>query len=173
MGDPFNIFIPTEFIIKDGTPNEITLSTATSSDQTGLNGSIANKIIYTIAKDFTTFTGIKTIAQGCIWTQIDFENGDKIIDLDIPSDYSFNEGTDHCSYTGSQKNDCGDECGSISNPNDVLQVAVLDLLRELDLDHDGLIDPLFDSESLGIDFSSITGIPFAYETNVQARTWTC
>ena len=122
-------------------------------------GSDYNKIIYTIVQNNTiAYSKLSPSANGCNWL-VEFESGTNIA-VSVPPSYS---GSDVCSYNFTVKN--------IANGNDALQIAVFDLLELLDFDSDGLLDVEFAAQDLQISSSEIVGIPFAWSTEMQIRTW--
>ncbi len=155
LGDPYSIEIPIG-LVSTTMNNTINLTTGLSPTNV-TSGSAENKIIYTIAKNFSAFSPITPSAEGCIWT-IQFEDWTNLTTA-IPSGYN---GTSLCYYTYQQQ---------VYSTNDALQVAVYNLLRELDFDLDNLVDVKFSQQSFSIDLSQITGIPYTWHTEVQVRTW--
>ncbi|MBU1103633.1 MAG: hypothetical protein KJ600_03705, partial [Nanoarchaeota archaeon] len=119
-------------------------------------GSLFNKVIYTISKNVSSFSGITFFADGCIWT-IAFEDG-SVFTGRIPSSYT---GSASCSYPN---------CLEVEL-FDAYQVAVCELLKELDFDDDGLIDVSITGDDLQMGATAISGIPFPWSTNVQVRRW--
>jgi len=170
LGDPYSLNIPNDDVDVSGAWNDVILTIASVPDE-GLAGSMSNKIIYTIAKDFTTFTGIKTLAEGCLWN-IAFENEENITSLKIPFGYT---GTDQCYYAPAFFFDGSPSSapGGVANTNDVLQVAVFELLTELDINQNNLVEVPFPEDGIRIDTTGIQGIPVPFESNVQARIWSC
>jgi len=173
LGDPYSLNIPNSMVLGGDVLNNVTLTTASVPNE-GLPGSASNKIIYTIAKDFTTFTGIKTLAEGCFWN-IAFENEENITRLSIPSQYEADGGTDQCYYSPANYFADGVPADGpfIANENDVLQVAVFDLLRELDINENDLVEVPFPEDGIRIGTTGIMGIPFTFEAHVQSRIWSC
>ncbi len=153
LGDPYSISIP-NYLVQSN--NNVSLTTAVSATNVS-SGSQYNKIIYTITKNFSSFSQIVAAAQGCNW-QIGFEDGANLTTT-IPSTYS---GSNSCTYQGQAQN---------YDSNDAFQIAVFNLLQQLDLDSNGLIDIKFTQQALQIDLSQITGIPFTWYTEVQVRSW--
>ena len=130
-------------------------------------GSAFNKIIYTIIKEASAFSPVAGSANGCTWN-IRFEDDFTEI-IRIPLEY---EGTDECLYDpGTLGVENPGEYGDIENPNDAIQLAVLALLRKLDVNHNGKIDVLFTEQGLEISLVDVSGIPYGYTIEVQARTW--
>jgi cysteine-rich repeat protein len=157
LGDPYIVNIPDSLVLP-GTQNDVTLTTAVSPTNSS-EGSIFNKVLLTLVKNATAFSDIKVSANGCHWT-IEFEDGD-IIEGNIPEEYS---GGDMCNYISS-------DFGDVANENDAMQVAVLSLLQDLDIDSDGRLDFLFSEEDLQVSLDQVTGIPFTWTSEVQARRW--
>ena len=157
LGDPYIIHIPNSFLYQ-GSPNTVTLTTAVSP-QNSTAGSSSNKIIYTVVKDFSSFSPIVASAEGCNW-HIEFEDG-STLNADLPSNYS---GSSVCEYSSGNS-------GTLANENDAFQIAVRNILREMDFDSNGKVDVLFTSQQLTIRTNEIVGIPFTWATEVQARIW--
>jgi len=154
LGDPHSINIPNSFIEED---NLIKLTTGVDAENSTY-GSEANKIIYTIKQNISSYTEIVAFAEGCIWT-LDFEDGSNQV-IHVP-DYYY--GSKECSYQASGTN--------ISNENDAVQLATYGLLKILDPDLNGKIDVKFTEQNLKISLNEITGIPYIISTEVQARRW--
>ena len=155
LGDPYSILIPSGLVLNQ---NDITLTTAVAPTNVTV-GSASNKIIYTLAKNFSSFSPILAIAQGCQWN-IQFEDYTNIT-VRIPSAYN---GSSQCYFPPNG--------GFTHDPNDAFQVAVYNLLRQLDLNGNQLIDPKITEQALQIDISQVNGIPYTWQTEVQIRTWT-
>lgn len=153
LGDPYSINIPNSFIEQS---NNITLNTGLSSyNATG--GSIANKIIYYIVKQFSTYSSISSSAEGCVW-DIDFED-DSNLTLNIPSNYS---GINYCYYQFAKQE---------YNSNDAIQQATYELFEILDFNSNYKLDIKFDEQNFNVGSSQITGIPYDWSTEVQIRKW--
>jgi hypothetical protein len=151
LGDPYAINIPVSMIEQgDGEQeNNITIITASSETDVG-GGSSADKAVYTIVKPFVSYSKICALAQGCAWN-ISFENNENFI-VNVPSNYS---GSDLCSYQPGN---------FVYNENDAIDVAVYELLQNLDFDSDGKLDLILSSQDLEISSNEITGIPFTWST---------
>jgi len=156
LGDPYSIHLPNALI---GTNNTVQLSTGLSS----LNlteGSIYNKIIYTVAREnVAAYSELSGSAEGCLW-DIEFETLN-ITNLAIPEEYGESE---VCTYTANSR--------AIADSNDAIQVAVFSLLELLDFNLDGILDVSFNEEDLQITSSTLTGIPYSWSTEIQVRSWT-
>ena len=158
LGDPYIVNIDSSLL---NSSNNYSVSMTTSNGQNSSTGSAYNKIIYTFSRDVSAFSPIVIAASGCHW-QIEFDDGQSM-SVTIPS--SFN-GADQCLYNSSYGNN-----GLIFNQNDAHQLAVLYLLRNLDLDSNGKIDFSFEERDLAISLEEVTGIPFTWSTEVQVRRW--
>ncbi len=152
LGDPHVIEIPTQFIQQN---NAITLTTATSPLNSS-EGSEYNKIISTFIKNFSAYTKISPLIQGCVWT-IEFEDSTNITII-LPRTSS----TPSCFYTSSQQS---------HDDNDATQSAVNNLLKTLDIDNNNKVNIKLTENDLNIDINQITGIPYTWSTEVQVRTW--
>jgi hypothetical protein len=158
LGDPYSINIPVRFI-HNGT-NNVWLSTGVSPTNFTM-GSSENKIIYTLIRDVSSYSEVVRFSKGCLW-DIEFEDGTIIDNLRIPSNYS---GAEHCYYTNALR--------EIGEPDhqDAIQLAVMNLLEKFDLDSDGRSDVRFTEDNLVILSTEISGIPYAWNTEVQVRRW--
>ncbi|MBI2452019.1 VWA domain-containing protein [Candidatus Pacearchaeota archaeon] len=165
LGDPFVFTLPKNLIQSN---NTVRITTGSSPGNTTF-GSVSNKIIYTVVKNTTSFAtgnestgGIFAFAEGCEWN-VTFEDG--ITDI-IPMPAFYSNGNS-CTYDGS---DC-DADGTPCDINDALQVAANNLLKVLDFDSDGKVDVKFSEQNLQVAGETITGIPFAWSTEVQVIVW--
>ncbi|MBI2045134.1 VWA domain-containing protein [Candidatus Pacearchaeota archaeon] len=156
LGDPYMTEIP-KSMIKTGNNTVRVFVGVSSSNYTA--GSIYNKVIYSVIKEFSAYSPISPSADGCKWN-IEFEDGSTII-MSVPSNYS---GPDQCHY---QSGNMFDPDGS----TDAIELAIFSLLRKLDLNSNGKIETKFSDNDLTLDTSEITGIPFSWDTEVQIRTW--
>ncbi len=154
LGDPYSIILPITAIL---TQNTISLTTGVAPTNTTV-GSASNKIIYTLAKNFSSFSPILAVAQGCNWN-IQFDDGMNLT-LSVPVGYN---GSNQCYFPST--------IGFTHDSNDALQVAIYNLLLQLDLDGNNKIDPKFTEQALQIDMSQVTGIPFTWQSEVQIRIW--
>lgn len=161
LGDPYAINIPNSLVLGGGSINIINLTTGVSPTNISA-GSNYNKIIYTLVKNISSYSPIVAFAQGCTW-HIQFEDIPAII-IEIPSGYSGS----NCHYIPGQHQHLED---SVENTEDAIQIAVYELLKLLDDDNNGKIDVNFVQQDLQIDFTEITGIPYAWSTEVQVRKW--
>ena len=156
MGDPYSLTLPLTNI---STSNTISIDTGLSPTNTSV-GSASNKIIYTLNKNFSSFSPIVASAFGCNWF-LGFDDGTNIT-TGIPASYN---GTNNCYYPAPPGLSSYDQ-------NDAYQTATGLLLQQLDVDGDGLINPRFTEQALKIDLSQTTGIPFTWYTEIQIRVWT-
>lgn len=154
LGDPYSILLPVASVLAQ---NIVVLTTGVAPTNITV-GSASNKIIYTLAKNFSSFSPILAVAQGCTWN-IQFDDGTNLT-AKIPSTYS---GSNQCYFPPNG--------GFTHDPNDAFQVAVYNLLLQLDLDGNSMIDPKFTEQALQIDVSQVNGIPFTWQSEVQIRTW--
>jgi hypothetical protein len=153
LGDPYAIRIPNSLIQKD---NLVEIYRGTNPDNLTA-GSVNNKIIYTILKNASSYSPVCAAASGCNW-YIEFDDGTNST-ISTPSDYS---GSSACSYSS----------GLIQfNENDAFQLATYNLLKKLDLNSNNEIDIKFNEQNLAISSSQLKGIPFLWETEVEARAW--
>jgi hypothetical protein len=155
LGDPYKIQIPTQSVAEGG--NVIEVYTVTSLGNESV-GSEHNKIVYTIVKDFVSYSPISPIADGCTW-EIQFED-DSYASVKIPIDYS---GEEVCSYNLTNHNRPAGQ--------DAINWAIYGLLQKLDFDSNGKIEFKFSTGDLSISYSEIAGIPYTWTTEVQVRRW--
>lgn len=145
LGDPFQVNIPISYLSNS---TEFTVNIGESP--TNSSGcSLNNSVVYTaLVPSATSRTPVLPTAEGCVWT-IEFEDESNST-APIPSDYS---GPNTCSYTSS----------SISyNPDDALQVAVYQLLEELDFDEDGRLFISLGEEDLEIITTEVEAVPYLW-----------
>jgi hypothetical protein len=157
LGDPYSVNIPENLALEE---NIVSIITGVSPENKSV-GSDDNKIIYTLLKNATSFSPIKSSAVGCIWT-IEFEDNTNIT-IPVPLGYAE---TEECYYTSDPV--------TFFDPvvsNDAFQIATFNLLKELDFDDDHLVDVVFTAQDLEISTSEIVGIPYTFYTEVQVRIW--
>jgi hypothetical protein len=155
LGDPYSVNIPNSEILSINFVNlTVGLSPANSSE-----GSESNKIIYKVLQEnLAAYSSLAGVADGCRWT-LEFNSGNSST-ISVPEDYS---GSEECYYTTGGQN--------ISNSNDAIQEAVLELLGLIDFDSDGSLDVGFGDQDLQISSSQIADIPYDWSTEIQVRTW--
>jgi hypothetical protein len=160
LGDPFVINIPTS-LVKVGENNTINLTTGSFIGDKQ-EGSENNKIIYTIKKNISAYSGVYAYANGCNWT-VKFSDNYNISFL-TPLNYT---GDQKCYY-----NEVAHSTSkSIDDKEDSLQKVIFDLLEQLDFNNDGKVDAKFTEDDLQIQTSEISGIPYFWSTEVQVRKW--
>jgi hypothetical protein len=154
LGDPFIVHIPVN-LLNIGVFNTAQVSTGYGIDNAG--GSLYDKAIYTLlVQTSASYSGVGSIAKGCNWT-LKFEDGSNM-SLPIPASYS---GTEICDF----------ETGDY-NTSDSISTAVYSAFRQLDLDSNGLLDYNLNYDSLGIDTTTISGVPSLWgPSTVEVRTW--
>ena len=153
IGDPYIIYISNSLIQQNNIVNTTTSISPTNSTLS----SEYNKIIYTVVKNASVYSKISPISQGCNWN-IQFEDNTNST-ISIPMSYS---GSENCYYQeGNQE----------YNDNDATQNAIFKLLQLLDLNSNSKVELKFTEQDLQIDLTEITGIPYTWSTEVQARTW--
>ena len=155
LGDPFIVHIPVS-LLNIGGNNNVIISTGYGIDNES-GGSPYDKAIYTLlVQTSASYSGVGSIAKGCNWT-LKFEDGSNM-SLSIPSSYSGNE-------------ICDFETGDY-NTSDSINTAVYSAFRQLDLDSNGLLDYNLNLDSLGIDTTTISGVPSLWgPSTVEVRTW--
>jgi len=154
LGDPYFVTIPAEDIVEGN--NSIKVQNGLGPTEIS-GGSQYDKVIYTVAKEVSSYSPILSIAQGCIWN-IEFDDGTTEV-ISVPLDYA---GTDECYYNSTD---------IIYNPNDAINDAIAKLFADLDLNGNDKIDTKFSENDLQINSIDVAGIPFPWETEVQIRTW--
>ncbi len=158
LGDPYSISIPLDSTSQN---NNLALKTGLGSNNM-TEGSIHNKIIYTISKDLVSYTSVSATALGCNWTiQFNAYN----LTLPIPSDYS---GSQVCEYSPTASCGIYPDC---SGATDSTQIATYNLFKLLDFDLDGKLDVDLSEEDMQITTSNLGGVPFLFSTEVQIRKW--
>lgn len=160
LGDPYQMTLVNSVLTTGENFASVTTGVSPSNQS---SGSVNDKIIYTIIKNASTFTDIMTKAEGCVW-EIRMED-DTTLTVSIPSTYS---GSDLCYFDDVDEDR---KEGYIANEFDAYQVAVKQLLNQLDFDNDGRSDAILSGEDFDITLSEISGIPFDYSTEVQVRRW--
>ena len=158
LGDPYSINIPISSTLQN---NNVTLKTGLAADNIS-EGSIHNKIIYTISKDLASYTSVSATATGCNWT-IEFNSYN--LTIPIPSDYT---GTENCEYSSTPYCGIHPDCTDVT---DATQIATYNLFKLLDFDSDGKLDVDISSEDMQIATSNLEGVPFLFSTEVQVRKW--
>ncbi|MCA9485609.1 MAG: hypothetical protein KC506_02080, partial [Nanoarchaeota archaeon] len=156
LGDPYQVSLPTSQILS-GT-NYIDMTTGNGEGETQ-EGSEFNKVIYTVVRNVSAFSGISPKKEGCNWT-IQLSNYDNLT-VAVPVDYN---GTDQCEYTT-------DYFGLPPDSEDGYKKAVYTLLNDMDFDDDGKVDVYFNNQDLNIVLTTLEGIPFPWELEVQVRKW--
>lgn len=168
LGDPYQVS-SLDSIVSPGI-NYANVSTGVSSTNKSY-GSEFNKIIYTIGRNASSYSSVVALARGCNW-DIQMEDNTYVSNLPVPETYT---GSDECFYDTSSiapsPPNPPNTYGNISNDDDAYQLAVLNLLRELDLNKNGKSDVFFTEQDLAIDVDEFSGIPFAYYSEVEVRRW--
>ncbi len=172
LGDPYVVNIPNT-LLKQG--NNLLKIWATDLQQNEQKGSLYNKVIYTIRKNYDGLSPVKPRADGCLW-KIEFFDGttENICIYTADSTTSCDlTGTPTCHYTSTSDPDGNGVYGEISDSDDAVQISTLRLLQKLDLDavQDGIVDVKFTQDDLEISDVVWEGIPFTWATEVQVRIW--
>lgn len=154
IGDPFITNLPIGKITKGNNTIRVTTALGPKNDTPG---SANNKIIYTLMKDISSFSPIVSSASGCIWN-IEFEDSTNL-SIKVPMSYSGNRS---CSF---------DSNSVAYNENDAIDLGVFNLLQKLDLNKNQKIETKFGQSDLQLTTTEVTGIPFTWDTEVQARVW--
>jgi cysteine-rich repeat protein len=157
LGDPYRVSLPASDVVVGGS-NYVSMTTGNGISDVQ-NGSEYNKMIYTVVRNISAFSGISPKIEGCNWT-IQLSN-DENLTVAVPQGY--NE-SDECYYV----------LGDFDPPadsEDGYKQAVYTLLKDIDFDDDGKVDVFFNRQDLEIVLSDLTGIPFPWELEVQVRRW--
>ncbi len=157
LGDPYIVNIPGSKL-KKGDNSVIVSTGAGPSNSSG--GSIYDKVVYSIVKNISSYTPVVISADGCLW-DIEFEDN-TVGSISVPKNYT---GSNRCYYNSSIPS------FALFNNNDAIQISTYDLLKGLDLNLNGKIETKFTDQDLTINTIEITGIPFTWDTEVQARAW--
>ncbi len=155
LGDPYAVNIPNNKISLGN--NQISLTTGISPS-ISFNGSQNNKIALTFVKPAAAYSAISISANGCNWTVTNGNNNN--ISFSVPSNYT---GADQCKYITGQTPQYDN--------NDAYDLAILNLLKELDFDGDGDIDVSLTQQNIKIDAITVQGIPFTWSSEIEIRTW--
>ena len=154
LGDPYIINIPINKV--NYGVNNVRVSTALNpGNSTG--GSPYNKIFYNLVKETSGYSPIVSAAEGCTWI-LEFEDSSNST-IKIPSNYS---GEKTCYYTSDNL---------AYNNNDAIDLAIYRLLSSLDLNSNRKIEIRFSENDLLLSSTEVEGIPFTWDTEVQARVW--
>ena len=141
--------------------NNLTLKTGLGSINL-TEGSVYNKVIYTISKDLASYTSVSASAAGCNWT-VQFNSYN--LTLPIPQDYT---GSETCEYSASPYCGIYPDCAGATDSS---QIATYNLFSLLDFDSDGKLDVDLSKDDMQITTSNLEGVPFLYSTEVQIRKW--
>ncbi len=154
LGDPFTVDIPPS-IISQGVYN-VTISTGINSTHP-TNGSPDNRVIYTLLlKGVSDYSPVVAKSDGCSW-DVEFEDGTTAT-IKVPPSYS---GPDECNFAAKD-----------FNADDALEIAVYELLSNLDLDKDGKLDVNIDANNLNIDSLTLSKVPSLWgPAIIEVRVW--
>ncbi|MCK5612407.1 VWA domain-containing protein [Candidatus Pacearchaeota archaeon] len=161
LGDPYVIKIPNEKIVED---NTVRVNVALSPENAS-GGSSYDKVIYSIIKDVAAYSPVLPVANGCVW-HIEFEDNTNDTML-FPPTY---DGSDDCYYAEDNYFVTGTNI-VLANPNDAISYAILNLLESLDLNSNKKIETKFSESDMSLSSIEVSGLPFAWETEVQVRSW--
>ncbi|MBT4136197.1 VWA domain-containing protein [archaeon] len=153
FGDPYAINLPSGLVESN---NTVRVTTGLSPDNSS-EGSIHNKIIYNLVRNFVAYSSISSFSEGCSW-YLEFED-DSNLTVSIPLNYS---GSNSCEYSESVR---------AYDVNDAIQSAVYNLLELLDFYNDGKLDVKFTEQDFAISSSQIIGIPYGWSSEIQIRRW--
>ena len=156
LGDPFHINIPSN-LLQAGS-NSLDIKTASGPSESEISGgSPDDKIIYTMLIPNTrSYSNVADQAEGCNWF-IEFDDGSSTT-LKVPSDYN---GINSCNFKT-----------QTYNYDDAIDISTFQLLRELDLDDDGLLDINIDEQKIGAETLVVENIPSLWGPAViEVRVW--
>jgi len=154
LGDPFLVNIPVDMLTAGD--NTVVVSTGISPTSDS-GGSPDDRIIYTmLINSSISYSTIESTANGCTWF-LEFNDGTNTT-IKVPAEYS---GTDVCNFrTASFDSD------------DAIDVAVYNILKQLDLDKDGVLDININQQSLSIQTVLISRVPSMWgPAMIEARVW--
>ena len=156
IGDPFVVRIPPPNL-QNGA-NQLELMTADSPTNT-TGCSLNNSMIYTIAFSSSVDYGAPLASvEGCEWSILLQEGG--YATLDAPNGYS---GLNRCYFNNT---------GFQYNINDTYDVAVANLLDQLDFDDNGALDVNFDSDALELEYVTLSNVPSLWgPALIEIRVW--
>lgn len=158
LGDPFQIQIPVERLAS-GEVNEIELDIGESPfNSTSCNEE--NTFIYTaLLESSTARTQVTDSTQGCTWS-IESRDGN-VNEVLVPQDY---EGDKTCTYTTSD--------GVSYSSEDSYDVAMAQLLRQLDPDDEKSILVNLNEADLEITLTTLEGVPYLWgPTKAEVEIW--
>ena len=154
LGDPFTVEIPTSLLNLGD--NSILIGTGiNSTNSTG--GSADDRAVYKLLINaFADYTNVVAKSDGCSWA-IDFGDGSSSV-IKVPQSYS---GTDICNFTS-----------KTYDQNDALDLAVYQLLNNLDIDKDGKPDVNIESSNLDINTLTLSKVPSLWgPAIIEIRVW--
>jgi hypothetical protein len=161
LGDPYLVHAPPNLFV-NGTNQFYTDTGDDYRNSTGCSKN--NSLIYTaLVPSSTARSEVVEHIGGCAWT-LQFEDNSTSIKL-IPDSYA---GSKTCSFT---ENNHTLEDGSY-DPTDAYDVAVFNLLKELDFDDNGKIFVNLDSTDIEIVITTVSSVPYLWgPTLVKAKVW--
>jgi hypothetical protein len=110
----------------------------------------------------TSRSQVVEYAEGCIWT-IDFVDKNVSVIERIPKTYN---GTNTCSYTSTNHNETD------FNNTDAYDIAVYNLLKDLDFNNTGKVFVDLDAADIEIVITTISQVPYLWgPTLVKANVW--
>ncbi len=156
LGDPFIVQIPAYLL----TPGNHSISFFTGDDSSNTTGcSLNNSLFYSAMINTSYFySSVLSTAVGCNWF-VSFEDGSNS-SFSVPESYS---GNNSCFYSP----------GNISfNSDDAYDVAVYNILSNLDFDSDSRVFVNLGEEDLKIVVSLVNEVPYLWGPAVlEARLW--
>ena len=146
LGDPYIINIKSPWNkVAAGENNYLGIRTG-DSQSNSTNCSADDRAIYTIrVSSILGYGNVFPVNEGCLW-DIEFRNGNITDDLSIPGYYA---GSKKCSYTSTNQS---------YDSTDAASDAVYRLLRELDIEDDGIVDVEFDPDALQFETTGAGGV---------------
>ncbi len=158
LGDPFQIQVPSVLLM----PGQINnLSIVVGDSPSNISSCMPfNTLIYTgFINSTTPRTDSLEFADGCLWS-VETAEG-TFLELDIPEDYSVS-GSNRCYYNSSS-----DFINNKPfNDKDAYDVAMFNLLRQLDPDEAGRIIVDLDESDLEIQLTIVGSIPYMWGPSI-------
>lgn len=158
FGDPFEIQVPVA-TIQSGEINTIDIEVGESpSNSTGCNEE--NTFIYTaLLQSSTARTQVTDATEGCKWS-VESRDG-SVNEVVVPQDYA---GSKTCSYTKSE--------GIVYDSQDSYDVAMVELLKQLDPDDQNSVLVNLDEADLEITLTTLEGVPYLWgPAKAEVEIW--
>jgi hypothetical protein len=154
LGDPFLVSIPVSLLLPGNHSIRISTGTSPTND---VGGSPDNRVIYTLLmSNSVSYSSVASYKEGCNWF-LNFSDGTNKI-IKIPPTYS---GAQNCTFSN-----------ALYNQSDSISSAAYNMLRQLDLNSDGILEINIDEQSLSVDSVVIEKVPSMWgPAKIEARMW--